>query len=167
MKQFFSSQKLKSRELHRAMGKIAKMPKRFGKAIKHSCSQKVSQNLTKRKTRLKQTKETIFSHCDYNFCSCLSKNLYCLLKILDKSYCLTKALDQLNHRSKTNLTKVALINILFQKLVWSIPSQAFFLVQEVYPKRTSLFAFLCHVQVVPNEYSCFLACPEARFLRVF
>lgn len=60
-----------------------------------------------------------------------------------------------------------MINIFFQKLAWSIPSQAFFLVQEVYPKCISLFAFFCHVQFVPNEYRCFLACPEACFLWVF
>lgn len=64
-------------------------------------------------------------------------------------------------------TEAALINILFLESVQSIPSQALFLVQEVYPKGTSLLAFLGHVQVVPNEHGCLLACPQPRFLGVF
>lgn len=41
----FSSQKFNSRDLHGVMGRIsiveiAKVPKRFGKAIKHSCNRK-------------------------------------------------------------------------------------------------------------------------------
>lgn len=63
--------------------------------------------------------------------------------------------------------EAALMNTLFQKSARSIPSQAFFLVQEVYPKGTPLLAFLGHVQVVPNEHSCLLACPQPRFLGVF
>lgn len=63
--------------------------------------------------------------------------------------------------------QAALINTLFQKSAGSIPSQAFLLVQEVYPKGPPLLAFLGHVQVVPDEHGCLLACPQPGFPGVF